>query len=61
MQTTLMSITGSFFIWDYFLTVPNDDNEVVMTEEYKEIFGGQNFTKKEQLRTCIRGDMVTQI
>jgi hypothetical protein len=61
MQTTLMSITASFFIWDYFLTVPNDDTEFVMTVEYMEIFGGQNFTKNGELRTCIRGDLVIQI
>jgi hypothetical protein len=59
MQTTLLSISASFFIWDYFSTVPTDDTEFVMTEEYVEIFGGQNFTKKQELRTCIRGDLVT--
>jgi hypothetical protein len=61
MQAILMSMTASFFIWDYFLTVPTDDTEFVMTEEYMEIFGGQNFTNKNELRTCIRGDLVTQI
>jgi hypothetical protein len=61
MQTALMSITASFFIWDYFLTVPTDETEFVMTEEYMEIFGGRNSTNKEELRTCIRGDLVTQL
>jgi hypothetical protein len=56
-----MSITASFFIWDYFLTVPTDNTEFVMIEEYMEMFGGQNFTNKEKLRTCIRGDLVTQV
>jgi hypothetical protein len=61
MQAALMFITASFFIWDYFLTVPNNDTEFVMTEIYKVIFGGQNFTNNGELRTCIRGDLVTQI
>jgi hypothetical protein len=60
MQAALMFITASFFIWDYFLTVPTGDTEFVMTKEYMEMFGGQNFTNKEELRTCIRGNLVTQ-
>jgi hypothetical protein len=59
MQAALMFITASFFIWDYFFTVPTDDTEFVMTKEYMEMFGGQNFTTKEELRTCIRGNLVT--
>jgi hypothetical protein len=61
MQTKLMAITASFFVWNYFLTVPTDEAEFVMTERYMEIFGGKNFTNNEELRTCIRGDLVIQI
>jgi hypothetical protein len=55
MQTTLMSITGSFFIWDYFLTVPTDDTEFVMTEEYMEIFGGRILLKTENYELVFEG------
>jgi hypothetical protein len=50
MLGTLMSIVALFFLWDYFLTVPTDDTEFVMTQKYIEIFGEPNFTNKEELR-----------
>jgi hypothetical protein len=58
MLTILGSIIVAFHVWDYFLTVPTDATELVMTEEYIEIFGGPNVITKTELRTCIRGNMV---
>jgi hypothetical protein len=54
----LISILATFFACDYFITLPTEDTELVMTAEYIEIFGGPNATNKEELRTCIRGDLV---
>jgi hypothetical protein len=59
MLATIMVFVASFHIWDYFMTIPIDATEFVMTNEYIEIFGGSNYTAKNELRTCIRGDMVT--
>jgi hypothetical protein len=58
LATMLLSV-AALMIYNRFLTVPTDTTEFVMTDEYIEIFGGQNFTTKSELRTCIRGDMVT--
>jgi hypothetical protein len=60
MLATLMMILASIFVWDYVLNVRTDETEFVMTEEYSHIFGGQNVTSKGELRTCIRGNMVTR-
>jgi hypothetical protein len=57
MLSTLLSILALFFIWNYFLIVPTDDNEFVMTQDYIEIFGGPNATRT-YLRTCMRVDLV---
>jgi hypothetical protein len=57
MLSTLLSILVFFFIWNYFLIVPTDDNELIMTQEYIKIFGGPNATNTD-LRTCTRGDLV---
>jgi hypothetical protein len=57
MLTALMSILVVFYVWDYVLGVPTDDNEFVMTQEFIEIFGGPNATNTD-LRTCFRGDLV---
>jgi hypothetical protein len=61
MLATLLSILGLFFIWNYLLTVPTENNELVMTERYVVIFGGSNATQTKELRTCIRGDMVITV
>jgi hypothetical protein len=44
---SLLSILVFFFILNYFLTVPTDDNELVMTQEYIDIFGGPNATNTD--------------
>jgi hypothetical protein len=60
MLATLMAILVAFFTVDYLLTVPTNENEFVLTEEYMRTFGGPNATNSSryELRTCIRGDMV---
>jgi uncharacterized membrane-anchored protein len=58
MLSTLLSILVLFFIWNYCMTVPTNDNEFLRTQEYVEIFGGPNATNTD-LPTCSRGDLVT--
>jgi hypothetical protein len=58
MLASLLAITTAFFIWDYILIVPTDNNEFLMTEEFMLIFGGPNATNKTDFRACIRGDLV---
>jgi hypothetical protein len=60
MLAMLLSILILIFTWDYFLIRTNDETEFVMTDEYIDIFGGPNVTNKEELRMCIRGDLVTK-
>jgi hypothetical protein len=57
MLSTLLSILVVFFFWDYILTIPTDDNEFVMTQEYSDIFGAKNGTNTD-LRTCVRANLV---
>jgi hypothetical protein len=58
MLAALMLILAGFYIWEYFLSAPTESNEFVMTKEYIEVFGGPNATAKDELRACIRGDLV---
>jgi hypothetical protein len=62
MLAALMSFLVAFFFWNYFLMrlYLTENNEVLMTEEFIVLFGGHNATQnhKEELRTCLRGDMV---
>jgi uncharacterized membrane-anchored protein len=58
MLATLMAILVAFFTLDYFLTVPTNATEFVLSDEYIRIFGGPNATNRYELRTCIRGNMV---
>jgi hypothetical protein len=54
-----MTILAAIFFWDFVILDRTDETEFVITEEFIEIFGGQNVTNKGELRTCNRGNMVT--
>jgi hypothetical protein len=58
--SVLLLILAAFFTWDFFLTVPVEGTETVMTDDYVEIFGGggPNGTDRAELRVCIRADLV---
>jgi hypothetical protein len=58
MLAIIIAILIAFFIPYYLVGRLSNETEFLMTEEYKQIFGGPAYMNNTKIRVCHRADLV---